>query len=240
MSAPAINDEWIRAADAARTLGIKYNTVIAAIIHGSIPSQQPEGRWHARFVRLEDVRKWYDRRRAAHCELGQRMRAWRWAHGLTQHDLAALLGTTHTYISRIEGGHRSPGATMTERINATINAPPPAVRPAVAGNTDPTPRQLDVLRVIWRSYCDAGHAPTIREMMAALGVASSTAVAGHLTYLERKGLVVVRLGESRGVSLTHAGLAALGPEALTDQARRLTDEATKLLDLAARLEMTDS
>ena len=68
-----------------------------------------------------------------------------------------------------------------------------------------TQRQLDLLRFIHRFRQENDFAPCHREMMDALGVASTCGIADHLSRLERKGLIVRRARLQRAIRLTETG-----------------------------------
>ncbi|XVV07057.1 helix-turn-helix domain-containing protein [Actinosynnema sp. CA-248983] len=55
-------------------------------------------------------------------EFGRRLRAWRRAAGLSQRRLADRLGYDHTFISRIESGHRRPPPTLPARADTLLGA----------------------------------------------------------------------------------------------------------------------
>lgn len=77
--------------------------------------------------------------------------------------------------------------------------------------TDPTPvitpRQAEVLATIQRLTEHAGYPPTIREIGAALGLASTGTVHHHVRVLEDVGLVSRSAGRPRARAL-EAGAAA--------------------------------
>lgn len=56
-----------------------------------------------------------------------------------------------------------------------------------SGADEVTPRQLAIFEVMYRSARDAGHMPTVGELMARFGVRSKNSIAGHLLALRRKG-----------------------------------------------------
>lgn len=63
----------------------------------------------------------------------------------------------------------------------------------------PTRRQQQVLDFVTVFTRDHGMPPTVREIAAGLGIASTNAVAGHIAALRRKGLLEKRPGKSRGI-----------------------------------------
>jgi SOS-response transcriptional repressor LexA len=68
-----------------------------------------------------------------------------------------------------------------------------------------TPRQLEFLRFIRQYATDHGYAPSIRDMMGALGVNSTNGVIDHLDALERKGMITRARKSSRAICLTDTG-----------------------------------
>ncbi|NOZ00824.1 MAG: transcriptional repressor LexA [Deltaproteobacteria bacterium] len=66
----------------------------------------------------------------------------------------------------------------------------------------PTKRQKRVLDFISDFQLENGMPPTVREIAAGLGFASTNAVAGHLAALRRKGLLDRAPGKSRGIKVT--------------------------------------
>lgn len=52
-----------------------------------------------------------------------------------------------------------------------------------------TDRQLEVLAAIKRLTAEKGYAPTMRELMAACGLASTFGMSCHLDALEKRGLI---------------------------------------------------
>lgn len=65
-----------------------------------------------------------------------------------------------------------------------------------------TPRQQEVLRFISDFTESSGAPPTVREIAAAMGFASTNAVSDHLAALERAGCIERRSNRSRGIRLT--------------------------------------
>lgn len=63
----------------------------------------------------------------------------------------------------------------------------------------PSPRQQEILDCIRRYTAEHGYPPTVREIGAAVGLASPNTVHGHLGRLERKGLLRREPGRSRAV-----------------------------------------
>lgn len=74
-----------------------------------------------------------------------------------------------------------------------------------------TKRQLEVLRFIADFSGRNSYAPSVRDIMGALGFSSCNAVADHLAPLERKGMIRRTRNIARGTVITpegHAYLAA--------------------------------
>ena len=67
--------------------------------------------------------------------------------------------------------------------------------------TDLTPRQLEILRLIQRSIQDTGMPPTRKEIASELGFRSANAAEDHLRALARKGVISLLPGASRGIQL---------------------------------------
>jgi SOS-response transcriptional repressor LexA len=65
-----------------------------------------------------------------------------------------------------------------------------------------TARQREILLLVERRLQATGCAPTIRELCAALGFASTNSAADHLRAIHRKGYVVLPNGRARRLSLT--------------------------------------
>lgn len=72
----------------------------------------------------------------------------------------------------------------------------------------PTPRQLEVLRLVRDFIRDKGYPPTKRELAKLLNVSSPTGVTNILDAAEQKGLVRLIPFISRGIQITEAGLQA--------------------------------
>lgn len=64
-----------------------------------------------------------------------------------------------------------------------------------------SPRRSAVLSAIEASVRDRGYAPTIREICAATGIASTSHVRFHLVQLERLGLITRDRDVARGIVL---------------------------------------
>jgi SOS-response transcriptional repressor LexA len=79
-----------------------------------------------------------------------------------------------------------------------MNSHAPGIDPL---ESEPTPRQAAFLALIRRSLTDRGYPPTVRELGVQSGISSPNGVAIHLKELERKGLIVITEGASRGITL---------------------------------------
>jgi repressor LexA len=67
--------------------------------------------------------------------------------------------------------------------------------------TDLTPRQTQVLRLIQRFISETGMPPTRAEIAKELGFRSANAAEEHLRALQRKGVIALMPGTSRGIQL---------------------------------------
>src|SRR5690606_30589709 len=68
-------------------------------------------------------------------------------------------------------------------------------------DTDLTPRQTQILRLIQRAVQETGMPPTRKEIADELGFRSPNAAEEHLRALERKGVITLIPGSSRGIQL---------------------------------------
>lgn len=71
-------------------------------------------------------------------------------------------------------------------------------------------RQLEVLRFVYDRVQDKGYPPTVREIGEAVSLASTSTVHGHLSRLEKKGLITRDPTKPRAIELTSLGLKVLG------------------------------
>ena len=67
-----------------------------------------------------------------------------------------------------------------------------------------TPRQVEILRLIETHVEESGFPPTRAEICAAMGFSSPNAAETHLRALERKGVIEMTSGASRGIRLKQA------------------------------------
>jgi len=75
----------------------------------------------------------------------------------------------------------------------------------MAPSRRPTRRQQQVLDFVADFARRQGMPPTVREIAAGLGIASTNAVAGHIAALRRKGLLEKLPGKSRGLKVPDQG-----------------------------------
>ncbi len=86
-----------------------------------------------------------------------------------------------------------------------------------------TPRQIEILRLIETHVEESGFPPTRAEICAAMGFSSPNAAETHLRALERKGVIEMTSGASRGIRLKQSstlpvvGRVAAGSPMLAEQ-----------------------
>ncbi len=86
-----------------------------------------------------------------------------------------------------------------------------------------TPRQVEILQLIEAHVEESGFPPTRAEICAAMGFSSPNAAETHLRALERKGVIEMTSGASRGIRLTQQsslpviGRVAAGSPVLAEQ-----------------------
>ncbi|WP_270330640.1 transcriptional repressor LexA [Lapidilactobacillus dextrinicus] len=71
-------------------------------------------------------------------------------------------------------------------------------------------KQLEVLQYIYDTVSDRGYPPTVREIGAAVNLSSTSTVHGHLSRLEKKGLLDRDPTKPRAIEVTAEGLEELG------------------------------
>ncbi|WEV70305.1 transcriptional repressor LexA [Lactobacillus sp. ESL0785] len=71
-------------------------------------------------------------------------------------------------------------------------------------------KQLEILRYIYKTVEDRGFPPTVREICAAVKLSSTSTVHGHLSRLERKGLLIKDATKPRALEITAEGKKVLG------------------------------
>lgn len=76
-------------------------------------------------------------------------------------------------------------------------------------------RQEDILRFIHEQVTAKGYPPTVREIGEAVNLSSTSTVHGHLSRLEKKGLLQRDPTKPRAIELTEAGLEKIGVQSET-------------------------
>lgn len=76
-------------------------------------------------------------------------------------------------------------------------------------------RQEDILRFIHEQVTAKGYPPTVREIGEAVNLSSTSTVHGHLSRLEKKGLLQRDPTKPRAIELTEAGLEKIGIQSET-------------------------
>lgn len=71
-------------------------------------------------------------------------------------------------------------------------------------------KQLNILSCIYKAINSNGYPPTVREIGAEVGLASTSTVHGHLSRLEDKGYLIRDASKTRAMELTPIALEALG------------------------------
>lgn len=71
-------------------------------------------------------------------------------------------------------------------------------------------RQLEVLKFIHERVNSKGYPPTVREIGEAVQLSSTSTVHGHLSRLEKKGLILRDPTKPRAIELTPLGLETIG------------------------------
>jgi repressor LexA len=77
-------------------------------------------------------------------------------------------------------------------------------------DSDLTPRQTEILRLIQRTVQETGMPPTRKEIADELGFRSPNAAEEHLRTLARKGVIALLPGASRGIQLKDAYREQMG------------------------------
>lgn len=80
---------------------------------------------------------------------------------------------------------------------------------------DPTPRQREILALLWREASAGRPVPSIREICSEIGWSAASTAWHHLNDLAKRGLIERGLHEhgrkaNRAIRLTDAGHLALG------------------------------
>lgn len=76
-------------------------------------------------------------------------------------------------------------------------------------------KQIEVLTFIHQRVEEKGYPPTVREIGEAVNLSSTSTVHGHLSRLEKKGLIQRDPTKPRAIELTAAGLSKIGAAAKT-------------------------
>ncbi|MGO3731891.1 MAG: transcriptional repressor LexA [Vagococcus sp.] len=71
-------------------------------------------------------------------------------------------------------------------------------------------RQVEVLKYIYEQVEERGYPPTVREIGLAVNLSSTSTVHGHLSRLEKKGLILRDPTKPRAIELTPEGLKLIG------------------------------
>ena len=71
-------------------------------------------------------------------------------------------------------------------------------------------KQLQILRYIYDTVEKRGFPPTVREICQGVQLSSTSTVHGHLSRLERKGLIVKDATKPRALEITEKGKKAIG------------------------------
>ncbi|WP_281829070.1 MULTISPECIES: transcriptional repressor LexA [Lactobacillus] len=71
-------------------------------------------------------------------------------------------------------------------------------------------KQLEILQYIYDTVEDRGFPPTVREICSAVNLSSTSTVHGHLSRLERKGLLIKDATKPRAIEITKKGREKLG------------------------------
>lgn len=71
-------------------------------------------------------------------------------------------------------------------------------------------KQLNILSCIYKAIESNGYPPTVREIGADVGLASTSTVHGHLSRLEARGYLLRDASKTRAMELTPIALEALG------------------------------
>lgn len=78
-----------------------------------------------------------------------------------------------------------------------------------------TPKQLEILRLIYEYQTERGYSPTYAELAKRIKVSTIT-IFEHMEALDRKGLIRRRRHEARSVEITDLGMVEVGKQARKD------------------------
>ncbi|MBW1605470.1 transcriptional repressor LexA [Lactobacillus sp. Sy-1] len=70
-------------------------------------------------------------------------------------------------------------------------------------------RQTAILRFIWNNIKEQGYPPTVREICEGVKLSSTSTVYGHITRLQKKGLLKKNPSKTRALEITPLGLQEL-------------------------------
>lgn len=73
-------------------------------------------------------------------------------------------------------------------------------------------RQIEILKFIHDRVSQKGYPPTVREIGEAVSLSSTSTVHGHLSRLEKKGLILRDPTKPRAIELTESGLEKIGAQ----------------------------
>lgn len=73
-------------------------------------------------------------------------------------------------------------------------------------------RQIEILKFIHDRVSQKGYPPTVREIGEAVALSSTSTVHGHLSRLEKKGLILRDPTKPRAIELTELGLKKIGAQ----------------------------
>lgn len=73
-------------------------------------------------------------------------------------------------------------------------------------------RQIEVLKFIHTCVSQKGYPPTVREIGEGVSLSSTSTVHGHLSRLEKKGMIQRDATKPRAIELTALGLEAIGAQ----------------------------
>lgn len=79
-----------------------------------------------------------------------------------------------------------------------------------------TPRQAEIYAYLREHLTEHGHAPSVREIAAALGISSTSVVNYHLRQLAKAGRIVRTFGLARGIDLVDAMTVFAGDELVVE------------------------
>lgn len=81
-----------------------------------------------------------------------------------------------------------------------------------------TDRQREIYKAIGRYWRDHGHAPSIREIGAAVGIGTANGVRNHLVAMRRKGYLTFDEGKARSIRLLKSKVCPCCGRAMNEEA----------------------